>query len=72
MIAYIALILSVINSILWVVFAVGIRKVFKRMLPLFQSFGIAQSQNLIYSPVSDRIGGADEIGNAESESNTPA
>lgn len=67
MIAYIALALSVINSILWIVFAVGIRKLFKKMLPLLQSFGIAPPQNLKYSPVYDRIGEPSQLTDAESE-----
>jgi hypothetical protein len=50
MIAYIALALSVINSVLWVVFVIAIRKLFNKMLPMLTMMGIGsvvnQSQNL--------------------------
>lgn len=67
MISYIALTLSIINSLLWIVFAIGVRKLFKQLYPVFKSFGIMQSQNLQNSPVFDIIGEADELANAETE-----
>lgn len=63
MIAYIALVLSIINSILWVVFAVGIRKMFKMLYPMFKSFGIIQSENLTPPAIYDKIEGPDLITN---------
>jgi len=67
MIAYIALVLSIINSILWVVFAVGIRKLFKALYPMLQAMGIAGTQNLKYSGSYGIIGEPSNISDAESE-----
>lgn len=61
MIADIALALSIFNLLIWVMVGFGIKKLFKQLYPVFQSFGIIQGQNLQYSSVSDRIGGPNEI-----------
>ena len=59
MIADIALALSILNLLIWIVVAIGIKKLFKQLYPVFQSFGIMQAQNLKYSALSDRIGEPD-------------
>jgi hypothetical protein len=61
MIADIALALSILNLLIWVVVAVGIKKLFKQLYPVFQSFGILGKQNLQYSTVYDRIEEPSEI-----------
>lgn len=37
MIAYIALVLSVLNTLAWVAFVVTVRKLFKQLYPIFNS-----------------------------------
>jgi hypothetical protein len=64
---YVAFILSIINSILWIVFAIGIRKVFKKMLPLLATFGIGGTQNLQYSSSYAKMSVPPELGDQSKE-----
>ena len=50
MIADIALALSVLNTILWVLFIVSIRKLFKRMYPMIKSLTSMQDYGMMSIP----------------------
>jgi hypothetical protein len=65
MIADIALALSILNLLIWILVAIGIRKLFKQLYPVFKSFGIIGQQNLINSPIYDRIEEPDELRSGE-------
>jgi len=67
MISYIALIFSVISLLLWIVFAITIRRLFKKLLPFLQTMGIAPSDNLTYSGNYGIISEPSELRDAESE-----
>lgn len=67
MIAYIALGLSIFNFLMWIAVAIGIRKVFKKMIPLFNMMGITQPQNLTYSTGSGKMPLPSHLADAESD-----
>lgn len=67
MIAYIALGLSIFNFLMWIMVAIGIRKVFKKMLPMFNMMGITQSQNLTHSAGYDKMPLPPQLADAESD-----
>lgn len=69
MIAYISLVLSVGSLILWILFAISIRKIFNRLYPLFQSFGIVPDQNLKYSTTYAKMSTAAELPREETDKN---
>ena len=50
MIADIALVLSILNTILWVLFIISIRKLFKRMYPMLKSLTGMQDYGIMSIP----------------------
>lgn len=67
MIAWIALGISIFDLILWIVVAIGIRKVFLKLYPVFASMGFVGSQNLMYSTGYGKMGEPPELADADIE-----